>query len=189
MKMRKLKLTISVIALYSITLAAPLKAAPLQFKQVVQIVNAKPGSADTGNFAALRLNEATTTSNGDEGGDDDKKKAAPAPQQDTRVISETRTEIVEDDVCDCVSPQIVTAGFPYGWLALGAAPLAFLIPRGDDNPPDSVVVVPPTSTPTPVVTPTPTPEPMTILLFGTGLAGVGFTARRRFGKTEKSRKV
>ena len=43
----------------------------------------------------------------------------------------------------------------------------------------------PTTTPTPTVTPTPeepVPEPMTLLLFGTGLAGIGMAARRRFGK-------
>ena len=49
----------------------------------------------------------------------------------------------------------------------------------------------PTPTPTPPMTPTPTPptepvpEPMTILLFGTGLAGIGLAARRKFGKKKK----
>jgi hypothetical protein len=37
-------------------------------------------------------------------------------------------------------------------------------------------------TPTPTPPPEPVPEPMTILLFGTGLAGIGLAARRKFGK-------
>ena len=48
----------------------------------------------------------------------------------------------------------------------------------------------PTPTETPTMTPTPTPptepvpEPMTILLFGSGLAGIGLAARRKFGRRE-----
>ena len=108
------------------------------------------------------------------------------------MITESRTEIVEDDVCDCVAPAIVGGGFPYGWLALGAAPLLFLIPPGDDppnnNPPTDPTPTPTTTPPPTTPTPTPTPEPMTILLFGTGLAGIGFAARRRFGKKEEETK-
>lgn len=187
--MRKLnfKFILSVIALYSMTFVATAKAAPVQINQVVQVVNAKPGKAATGGFAQLRLagDDPIATD------DDETKKVAPQPQQDDRVITESRTEIVEDDVCDCVAPPIVGGGFPYGWLALGAVPLLFLIPPGDDNPPNDNPPTDPTPTPTPpptTPTPTPTPEPMTILLFGTGLAGVGFAARRRFGKKEEETK-
>lgn len=184
MRKPEYKLIFSVVVLYSMTLAGTAKAAPIQFNQVVQVVNAKPGKANTGSFAQLRLA-------GDDlvlSGDDETKKAV-TPPQDDRVIVETKSEIVEDEVCDCVAPAVVGGGFPYGWLALGAAPLVFLIPNDGDDPPSDV---PPTQTPTPpptmTPTPTPTPEPMTILLFGTGLAGIGFAARRRFGKQEEETK-
>lgn len=53
---------------------------------------------------------------------------------------------------------------------------------------------PPTPTPTPPTSPTPpmsptpepVPEPMTILLFGTGLAGIGVAARKRLRKESKN---
>ena len=191
MKNINFRFLLSAIALYSIMMAATTtKAAPVQYNQVVQVVNAKPGRANTSGFTQLRLaGDEPVSSVGD-----DTKTDTP-PQQDNRVITETKSEIVEDDVCDCVEPPVIGGGFPYGFLALGGVPLLFLIPHGDNpndtpTPTPSQTPTPTTQTPTPT-TPTPTPptepvpEPMTILLFGTGLASIGLAARRRFGKKDE----
>lgn len=182
---------LSALALYAIMSAfmtTAIKAAPVQFNQVVQVVNAKPGKAGTGGFAQLRLAGDDPAPVGD-----DTNKPVP-PAQDDRVITETRSEIVEEEVCDCAPIPPVGGAFPYWTLGFAALPLVFLIPPGDDDPDETPT--PPTGTPTPTetptatptVTPTPTepvPEPMTILLFGTGLASIGLAARRRFGKKKE----
>ena len=181
MKNFNFRFVISAIALYSIMMAATTaKAAPVQFNQVIQVVNAKPGKANTGGFTQLHLvGDEPVLKTGDT-----PKGDTPQPQ-DNRVITEIKTEIVEDDVCDCVVIPPVVKGFPYGWLALGGVPLLFLIPNGDDKTPTPT---PPVTTETPTPTsptpPEPVPEPMTILLFGTGLASIGLAARRKFGKQE-----
>ncbi|MGB7200867.1 MAG: PEP-CTERM sorting domain-containing protein [Pyrinomonadaceae bacterium] len=172
-------------------------AGPLRFDEVVQIVNARPGKAESSNFSRLAI-AGSVSSNVD--GDDDTKK--PSPQQDGRVITETRSEIVDDDYCDCEEDK--RRGFPkWALLGLAAIPVAFILLRDKKDTPTPTQTIPqtPTATPTvtPTVTPTPTPtktppmtptptppepvpEPMTILLFGTGLASIGLAARRRFGK-------
>jgi hypothetical protein len=203
MKNFNLRFSLSVFCIYSILVAfaSSVSAAPVRFNQVVQVINAKPGKANTGSFSQLRLAGDDVVSVGD--GDD--KKAA--PRQDDRIITETRFEIVEDDVCDCVEEEVIRRGFPkWALLGLAAVPLFFLIrtgktPTPTPTPPSTATPTPTTPTPTPTTptpTPTPTPpstvtptppepvpEPMTILLFGTGLAGIGVAARKRLGKKEK----
>lgn len=171
-------------------------AGPVRFDQVIQIVNARPGKAETGLFSRIRVA-------GDYGpvfvaDDDDKKKKD--PQKQDRVITETKSEIVENDVCDCVEEEGHKRGFPkWALLGLAAIPIAFILIRHKDTPtptqtvPNMTPTPPMTPTPTPSVTPTPpitpsptppqpVPELVTILLFGTGLASIGLAARRKFGK-------
>jgi hypothetical protein len=185
-------------------------AGPVQFGEVIQLVDAKPGKADTTMFTRLSVNDQYSYLSDD---DDDKKK----PQQDGRVITETRTDIVQDDVCDCEEDFVKKRGFPKWWLlGLAAIPIAFIIIKRKKDTPTPTATVPnmtptPPTTPTPGMTPTPTPhmtptpgmtptpnvtptpmvtptppepvpEPMTILLFGTGLASIGLAARRKYGK-------
>lgn len=202
--MRNLNLRpyLSALLLISVlTAASTANAAPVQFNQVVQVINAKPGKSSAGDFAQIHLN--TDVSPAADKDDDDKNK----PRPDDRVITEIRTEIVEDDVCDCVEEVVIKRGFPkWPLLGLAAVPLIFLFNNNDNDPPNSTPTPTPLtpSTPTPSVTPTvtptatptppnppppptpePVPEPMTILLFGTGLAGIGVAARKRFGKNKK----
>lgn len=180
MKNINLRIVMSAVCLASILAAfVKVEAGPVRFDQVVQIMNAKPGKAETSSFARLSVvNYYDGIIVADDDDDKDKKKA---PQQDGRVITETKSDIVEDENCDCEQPP-PGGKFPkWALLGLAAIPIAFiLINRKKDTPT-------PTTTPTPPVTPTPTPpqpvpEPVTILLFGTGLASIGLAARRRFGK-------
>ena len=200
--MKNLNLRVLLSAICVATVLAgftKVNAGPLRFDEVVQIVNARPGKAESSNFS--RLATAGSVSSSVDGDDDTKKK--PSPQQDGRVITETRSEIVNDDYCDCEEDK--RRGFPkWALLGLAAIPVAFILLRDKKDTPTPTQTVPnqtptPTPTVTPTVTPTPTPtktppmtptptppepvpEPMTILLFGTGLASIGLAARRRFGK-------
>lgn len=217
MKNLQFRFLLSASALFSIFTATTLEAsaAPVKFGQIRQIINSKPGKAATAAFEQLRLiGDEPPVKNGDDktkGGDTTAQPATPQ-QDDGRVIVETTSEIVEDEVCDCITPP-PPGRFPYAWLALGAVPLIFLIPHGKTTPtppttgtptpttetptPTTQTPTPTTQTPTPTTqtptpfTPTPTPpepvpEPMTILLFGTGLASVGMAARKRLGKQDKT---
>ena len=187
MEKLNLKFMAAVVTLFSIMTATIANAAPVKFNQVTQVVTVKPGKAGNGNFSRLEMSDGNIVT-GDTDGDNDgdkKKAAAPSPQDD-RVITETTSEIVEDEVCDCEVEVVKKGGFPkWTLLGLGAIPLIFLIKKGDDDPtPTPTTTTTPTTTPS-ISTPTPeepVPEPMTLLLFGTGLAGIGLAARRKLGK-------
>ncbi len=195
----KLRFLLSATCMASILVGfTQANAAPIRFDQVVQVLNARPEKAGSGSFAQLRVAGDFSFLIDDD--DDDKKKIT----QDGRVITETKSDIVKDDVCDCEEPDHEKRRFPkWALLGLAAIPIAFIIIKDDDDktptPTPSVPVTPsqtPTKTPSPPPSMTPTPktpppsptphepvpEPVTILLFGTGLASIGLAARRKYGK-------
>lgn len=210
MKTMRFKLVLSTIILFSLMMVATtVNAAPVKFNQVVQVVNAKPGKAGNSNFAKLQLtkNDPIIKNNdgdgdGDGDGDKDKKgkkegdkkageESAEATHQDKRVITTTTIEIAEAEECNCEEAIVLEkGGFPkWALFGLGAVPIPFLIPK--KTPLTVTTPTPDTPTPTPMTpTPEPTPEPMTLLLFGTGLTGLGFAARKKLkGKKQDNTEV
>jgi hypothetical protein len=205
MKKLNLKTALSAVSLISILMiATSVKAAPVRFEQVVQVVNVTPGKASSGGFTKLRVagDDVIVSTNDSNDGDD---KDNPPVQQQERVIKEVSYEVVEDEACNCDQPvgdkSVAKGKFPYWTIlaAAGAIPVAVVLLRKKDKTPTPTPFGPgtptptPTGTATPTATPTPTPgmtptptepvpEPMTLLLFGTGLAGIGAAARRKSRK-------
>jgi hypothetical protein len=116
------------------------EAGPVRFDQVVQILTAHPGQAQTAVFSRIAVAGSQARVGMDDDEDDAKKKKSAPVQQDDRVITETRTEIVEDGPCFCEEDE-KRRGFPkWALLGLAAIPFAFITTN---------------KTPTPSRTPTP----------------------------------
>lgn len=184
------------------------EAAPVRFDQVVQILNARPGKAETTDFSRIVVAGSYAASISYDDDDEKKKPAKDTVPQDDRVITDTKTEIIEDSPCDCEDDIEKRRGFPkWALLGLAAIPVAFIIIKRRKDTPTPTQTIPTTQTPTPTttitptptqtppVTPTPTPppepvpEPMTLLLFGTGLASIGLAARRRLGRKRREDEI
>lgn len=175
---------LSVICMMSVMAAlVKVHAGPVRFDQVLQIMNPTPGKAETNSFTRIRVvNYYDGFVVGDDG-DDDKKSGG--TKQDGRVITETKTDIVEDDVCDCVEPEKVSKFPKWALLGLVAIPIGIILIKKKTSDDEDDLGEDETPTPTPPPPPEPVPEPVTILLFGTGLASIGLAARRKFGRKNK----
>jgi PEP-CTERM motif len=82
---------------------------------------------------------------------------------------------VEGTICDCGEITVPGGGFPK-WPLLFLAAIPFFFIHGCDNC-QTPTPPPPPSTPTPEI-----PEPASLLLFGSGLAALGASLRRRYAR-------
>ncbi len=194
MKIRKIGFVLAFMGLVT-TAVSPVLAAPVQMKQVKQVLKGNYRQGGDNTSLDLRLvgegdekkPAATTQDPNNSGATQEKPGGTMTPQEEVQ-------EDITVESCDCPDLEDIQApkgrGFPKWLLGLGALPLVCLTGVcTSDNPPN---FTPPggggggaTPTPTPGggggdPTPTPpVPEPATLLLFGSGLLALGAAARRR----------
>ena len=174
----------------------PVKAGPVTINQVIQVVGRYQQTPD------LRLRSLTQSGNAPASG---VKQVNPDvidntisgggsllrgvsfndPQRGVEIVDQGD---VEGTICDCGEILIPGGGFPkWPLLFLAAIPLFFIdsdddfetptstpTPPGNPVPQPSLFSVPPGETPE-----TPIPEPASLLLFGSGIAALGVSYRRR----------
>lgn len=104
------------------------------------------------------------------------------PQRGVEIVDQGD---VEGTICDCGEILIPGGGFPkWPLLFLAAIPFFFIDTDDDFETPTSTPTPPgnpspPPSTPTPTPPQTPIPEPASLLLFGSGIAALAVSFRRR----------
>ncbi len=176
--------------------AVPAQASPLAFADVVQVLGGGHAGVQDLRLRTVSQSNSTQTANGNasDGASSSTTSGnassltapggvAVARQDSSGGNVETiQTGDISGTICDCGEIALPGGGggFPkLALLGLAAIPLAF-IHGGKDTPTVENPPVPPQPTPPQ----TPIPEPTTLLLFGSGLAALSASARRRHARSK-----
>lgn len=177
--------------------AVPAQASPVAFADVVQVIGG--GHAGVQDLRLRTVSQSNATSTTDStapsgasspttSGDASSSLTAPGgtltARQDSSGgnVETIETGDISGTICDCGEIAVPGGGggFPkLALLGLAAIPLAFIHGNKDTPPSENP---PPTGQPTPPQTPV--PEPTTLLLFGSGLAALSASARRRYARSK-----
>ncbi len=176
--------------------AVPAQASPVAFADVVQVIGGAHAGVQDLRLRTVSQSNATSTtdstapsgaSSPTTSGDASSSLTAPGgtltARQDSSGgnVETIETGDISGTICDCGEIGLPGGGgFPkLALLGLAAIPLAFIHGNKDTPPSENP---PPTGQPTPPQTPV--PEPTTLLLFGSGLAALSASARRRYARSK-----
>lgn len=177
--------------------AVPAQASPVAFADVVQVIGGAHAGVQDLRLRTVSQSNATSTtdstapsgaSSPTTSGDASSSLTAPGgtltARQDSSGgnVETIETGDISGTICDCGEIAVPGGGggFPkLALLGLAAIPLAFIHGNKDTPPSENP---PPTGQPTPPQTPV--PEPTTLLLFGSGLAALSASARRRYARSK-----
>lgn len=177
--------------------AVPAQASPVAFADVVQVIGGAHAGVQDLRLRTVSQSNATSTtdstapsgaSSPTTSGDASSSLTAPGgtltARQDSSGgnVETIETGDISGTICDCGEIPVPGGGggFPkLALLGLAAIPLAFIHGNKDTPPSENP---PPTGQPTPPQTPV--PEPTTLLLFGSGLAALSASARRRYARSK-----
>lgn len=187
---RPIAVTLSLLLLASV----PAQAGPIQFGEVVHIIGDMQSGTQTQELRLRSVTQEPSTPVSDPAPGSLKvapvgspeSVGAPAPltliggvEVPPQQAQQGNAEVIEQDnvegtICDCGEIPVAGGGFPK-WPLLALIPLICVtgICHGNHNE---------TPTPTPTPPETPVPEPASLLLFGSGIAALAASARRRYAK-------
>jgi hypothetical protein len=188
---RVIALTLSL----SLMLAIPAQASPVQINEVVQVVSGSQRSGGQNASVSLRFlaqddnatagTTTTSSSDGSSSGNTSSSGTTTSVQDPTggAIIQTDVTEDIGVEECECGPFKVPVAGFPK-WPFIPLVGLVCLVPdlctkcnpkQGEDENCKRITIPDCTTTGTcPQV-----PEPASLFLFGSGIAALGASLRRR----------